>query len=66
MLYPGRDTNPRMDAARTTAGERRAFSRRIDCAEAGRARLPVNPSAGAPDRREAMDGRDGRRRLDID
>ncbi|HEX6040892.1 MAG TPA: hypothetical protein VFZ20_22720 [Longimicrobium sp.] len=55
-----------MDAARTAAGERRAFSRRIDCAEAGRARQPVNPSAGGMDRREPMQGRDGRRRLDID
>lgn len=65
-MYPGRELNPRMDAARTAAGERRAFSRRIDCAEAGRARQPVNPSAGGMDRREPMQGRDGRRRLDID
>lgn len=65
MMYPGRDSSPRMDAGRTAADQRRAFSRRIDCAEAGRARPPVNPSA-SQDRREPMQGRDGRRRLDID
>lgn len=66
MQYPARDSNPRTDAARTAAGERRAFARRIDCADGGRAPQPVNPSAGGPDRREPPRGRDGRRRLDID
>lgn len=66
MMYPERNLHPRMDATRTAAGERRAYSRRIDCAEAGRARQPVNPSAGETDRREPMQGRDGRRWLDID
>ncbi len=66
MMYPARDMDPRMDAGRMAAGDRRAFARRIDCAEAGRARQPVNPSPAGMDRREPLQGRDGRRRLDID
>lgn len=66
MMYPGQDLHPRMDAARAPADERRAFARRIDCDEAGRNRQPVNPSAGGMNRREPLQGHDGRRRLDID
>lgn len=66
MLYTGREQNPRMDPARTPAEERRTFSRRIDCADAGRARQPVNPNAGARTVREPVQGSGARRRLDID
>lgn len=66
MMYPAQDLNTRMDAGRTAAGDRRAFSRRIDCAEAGRARQPVNPSPAGLDRRDPLQARGGRRRLDID
>ena len=66
MLYTGRDPNPRMDAARTPAGERRTFSRRIDCTDGDRARQPVNPSAADRTVREPMQANGVRRRLDID
>ena len=66
MLYTGREQNPRVDAARTPAGERRTFSRRIDCADAGRERQPVNPSATGRTIREPVQGTGARRRLDID
>jgi hypothetical protein len=65
MLYSGREQNPRMDSPRAAADERRAFARRIDCAEGGRARQPVNPSPGLP-AREPMQAHGARRRLDID
>jgi hypothetical protein len=63
MLYTGREQDPRTDPART-AGEERRFARRIDCAEAGQARQPVNPSPSARVQREPQQG--ARRRLDID
>lgn len=66
MLYSGREQNPRMDSPRAAADERRAFARRIDCAEEGRARQPVNPSPGSPAKREPLQARGDRRRLDID
>lgn len=65
MLYSEREQNPRMDSPRAAADERRAFARRIDCAEAGRARQPVNPSPGLSNR-EPMQAHGARRRLDID
>lgn len=68
MLYSGRDQDPRMgDPARTAADERRAFARRIDCDDTGRARQAVNPSPAA-DRvaRYAQPVQAARRRLDID
>jgi hypothetical protein len=66
MLYTGRDQNPRVDAARAPAAERRTFSRRIDCADGERARQPVNPSAADRAVREPMQANGVRRRLDID
>ena len=66
MLYSGREQNPRMDSSRAAADERRAFARRIDCAEGGRARQPVNPSPGILPKREPMQAQGARRRLDID
>lgn len=66
MLYSGREQTPRMDSPRAAADERRAFSRRIDCAEAGRARQPVNPSPGGSPKREPLQALGDRRRLDID
>lgn len=65
MLYSGREQDPRMASPRAAADERRAFARRIDCAEEGRARQPVNPSPGLPSQ-EPMQAHGARRRLDID
>jgi hypothetical protein len=63
MLYTGRDQDPRRDAARSAADDRRTFTRRIDCADAGR-RQAVNPSPGTGIQRDPQLA--GRRRLDID
>lgn len=61
MLYTGREQDNRRDAARD---DRRTFTRRIDCADAGR-RQAVNPAAGERELRDLRVGT-GRRRLDID
>lgn len=67
MLYTGRDQDPRMgDPTRTKADERRAFSRRIDCDDTGRARRAVNPSAIGRGTRDELQAQPARRRLDID
>ena len=67
MLYSGRDQDPRMgDPARTAADERRAFARRIDCDDTGRARQAVNPAAAARVAQHAQPVQAARRRLDID
>jgi hypothetical protein len=63
MLYTGREQDQRRDAARSAADDRRTFTRRIDCAEAGR-RQAVNPSPGVRDQRDPQLA--GGRRLDID
>jgi hypothetical protein len=65
MLYQGRNQDLRMgDPMRTGADERRAFSRRIDCDDAGRARQAVNPAAAGT--HNARQAQPARRRLDID
>ncbi|HEX6912714.1 MAG TPA: hypothetical protein VF142_20065 [Longimicrobium sp.] len=66
MLYTGREKDPRTDAGRTPADERRTFARRIDCADGGRARQPVNPSPTGRTVREPLQAGGTRRRLDID
>jgi len=67
MLYTGREQPPRTgDSARAGANERRAFTRRIDCDDAGRQRRPVNPSAGGQGQRDPQPARSAGRRLDID
>ncbi len=67
MLYQGNEQNARMgDPARTNAGERRAFPRRIDCDDAGRTRRAVNPAADLSGTRYAQQASHARRRLDID
>lgn len=67
MLYQGNEANPRMgDPVRTSAVERRAFPRRIDCDDAGRARRAVNPAAELRDTAYAQQAQHARRRLDID
>ncbi len=65
MLYTGREQNPRVDPARAPA-RGRSFARRIDCADGGEARPPVNPDAGARIVREPPHGHGARRQLDID
>jgi hypothetical protein len=67
MLYSGRDQDRRMgDPVRTIAEERRAFARRIDCDDAGRARQAVNPAAIGRGTYAAQQAQPARRRLDID
>lgn len=67
MLYQGRDQDRRTgEPARTIADERRAYARRIDCDDAGRARQAVNPAADRRDARYAQQAQPARRRLDID
>jgi hypothetical protein len=65
MLYTGRDQSSRMDDPARNAEERRTFTRRIDCADAGR-RQAVNPSPNGRVLREPLQGQNARRRLDID
>ena len=67
MLYSERDQDRRMgEPSRTMADERRAFARRIDCDDTGRARQAVNPSAAGRIVRQAPQADPARRRLDID
>ncbi len=67
MLYQGNEANARMgDPVRTSAVEQRAFPRRIDCDDAGRARRAVNPAAELRGASYAPQGQHARRRLDID
>ena len=65
MLYSGNESTPRMgDPARAPSGERRTFTRRIDCAEHGRARQAFEAADRHGRERRAAPG--GRRRMDID
>lgn len=64
MRYSSAEQNPGTDAARTAAEDRRTFTRRIDCADGGRARQPVNPCPSPRTQREPLQS--GARRLDID
>ena len=67
MLYTGRDQTARLDdPARTSAEERRAFPRHIDCDDTGHARRAVNPAATRRDSRDGLQTQSTRRRLDID
>jgi hypothetical protein len=67
MQYQGNEANARMgDPARTSADERRAFPRHIDCDDAGRARQVVNPAADLRGTAYAQQAQHARRRLDID
>ena len=67
MLYQGNEPNARMgDPVRSSAADRRAFPRRIDCDDAGRARRAVNPAADLRGASYAQQAPHARRRLDID
>ena len=63
MLYTGRDQTPRMGEPQRT-GERRAFTRRIDCEDTPRTRQPDVHAEPAPRDRRATPA--GRRAYDID
>jgi hypothetical protein len=64
MLYTGREPNPRMgEPLRAPAEERRTYSRRIDCCDAGRRTEIQSATPGVQrDARQAP----GRRAMDID
>lgn len=67
MLYQGTNQDRRMgDPARSITEERRAYARRIDCDDAGRARTAVNPVAAGAGMGRAQQAQPARRRLDID
>ena len=63
MLYSA-EQDPRTEPARTADEDRRTFTRRIDCADGGRAQQPVNPCPSPRTQREPL--QTGTRRLDID